>query len=95
MLQQVEASRAIFHKLLDYGHTHMDDKIVMDYFSVSLPDFLVFDVDLQAGNRLHCHYIIGLGHLGLGDTAAAQEHFAAVLQLDANHPGATIHSRLN
>jgi len=59
----------------------------MDYFAVSLPDFLVFDVDLNERNRTHCHYMLGLGYLGLGDQAAAREHFEAVLAADANHLG--------
>ena len=66
----------------------------MDYFAVSLPDFLVFDEDLNERNRIHCHYMLGLGYLGLEDFAAAGAHFDAVLALDANHLGATLHKRL-
>ena len=66
----------------------------MDYFAVSLPDFLVFDVDMNERNRLHCHYMMALGCLGLSDNPAAAKHFEAVLALDASHPGASLHLRL-
>jgi tetratricopeptide (TPR) repeat protein len=93
-LGRLEAAQATFRKLVDYGTQHMNDEIVMDYFAVSLPDFLVFETDLNARNRLQCHYLIGLGYLGLGDMAAAKEHFRNVLNEDASHIGAILHIRL-
>ena len=89
-----EQARAIFQKLVDYGRQHLEDRMKMDYFAVSLPDFLVFDVDLDERNRTHCHYMQGLGYLGLGNRAAAQEHFGAVLAADANHVGVASVQRL-
>ncbi|MCX6080815.1 MAG: DUF5107 domain-containing protein [Chloroflexi bacterium] len=93
-LKRSSEAGVIFGKLLNYGKTHMDDEIEIDYFDVSLPDFLVFDVDLNQRNRLHCHYMLGLGYLGLGNLAMAKEHFDAVLVLDASHLGASLHLRL-
>jgi len=90
----VEA-RQIFHKLVGYGQTHLDDDIKMDYFAVSLPTFLVFDEDLNYRNRIHCHYMQALGLLGLDQTAEAQQQFDQVLKLDPNHQGAIIHRALN
>ena len=49
----------------------------MDYFAVSLPDFLVFEDDLDRRNRIHCHYMMALGYLGLGERGQAETHFAA------------------
>jgi tetratricopeptide (TPR) repeat protein len=90
-LGQPEEARQIFQKLVDYGQMHLEQDVPMDYFAVSLPTFLVFDEDLNQRNRIHCHYIIGLGYLGLGDAAEAQRHFDRVLVLDANHQGALVH----
>ncbi len=87
-------ARAIFQKLADYGREHLDDVVKIDYFAVSLPDFLVFDEDLQRRNRIHCHYMIALGLLGLGQTAEASQHFDRVLELDINHLGAYTHREM-
>ncbi len=81
----------IFNRLIDYGRTHLDEAVTMDYFAVSLPDFLVFDVDLNRRNRLHCHYMMALGYLGLGAYERALEHFQAVLREEPHHLGARIH----
>ena len=56
----------IFQRLIDFGKGHIDDKINIDYFAVSLPDLLVFDADLDLRNNVHCLYLMGLGNLGLG-----------------------------
>jgi tetratricopeptide (TPR) repeat protein len=93
-MDRVDEARAIFGKLVAYGQSHLSDEVKIDYFAVSLPDFLVFEVDLNERNRLHCHYMQGLGYLGLGDSTVAQEHFDAVLTLDVNHLGATLHRRM-
>jgi tetratricopeptide (TPR) repeat protein len=87
-------AQAIFKKLVDYGQAHLDDQVVVDYFAVSLPDFLVFDEDLSWRNRVHCHYMLALGYTGLGEPAAAERHYDEALRLDAGHLGATLHRRL-
>ena len=35
------------------------------------------------------HYLIGLGNLGMGQTAQAREEFQAAVKLNVNHLGAT------
>jgi tetratricopeptide (TPR) repeat protein len=93
-LGRPEEAEAVFRTLLDYGEEHLGDDVQMDYFAVSLPDFLVFDQDLNEGNRIHCRYMMGLGHLGLGDRAAAREHLDRALAMDPNHQGAALHRRM-
>ena len=39
----------------------------------------VFDEELNQGNRMHCHDMIGLGQLGLRNAEQAQLHFDRVL----------------
>ena len=90
-LGQFEVARQIFQKLVDYGTSHLDDDVKLDYFAVSLPSFLVFDEDLNLRNRIHCYYMIGLGQLGLGNIPEAQVYFERVLALDASHQGAAVH----
>ncbi|MDY6268772.1 MAG: DUF5107 domain-containing protein [Selenomonadaceae bacterium] len=77
-----------FHKLIDYGEKHVFDHVVMDYFAVSLPDFLVFEGDLDAANRIHCHFLMALGHAGLGESAAAKADVQAVLKAEPAHAAA-------
>lgn len=90
-LGDVQGAHEIFQKLVDYGQAHLNDEVQMDYFAVSLPTFLVFDEDLNGRSRIHCHYMTGLGELGLGDLDAARTDFNCVLALDANHQGALWH----
>jgi tetratricopeptide (TPR) repeat protein len=88
------AASAIFNKLVEFGEAHVEDNVEVDYFAVSLPDFLVFDVDLKERNRIHCLYMMALGELGLGNSSIALEYFDSILALDACHMGATLHRRL-
>lgn len=85
-----EAKRR-FNKLVDYAEKHLFDDVKIDYFAVSLPDFLVFEDDLNKRNRIHCLYMMGLGLLGLGRTAQAKERLNEALGLETNHQGARIH----
>jgi tetratricopeptide (TPR) repeat protein len=93
-LGQAAEARAIFQKLVGYGQAHVDDEITIDYFAVSLPDFLVFDEDLSWRNRIHCQYMMALGHTGLGQYAQAEAGYAEVLKLNASHLGAALHRQL-
>ncbi|MDD4077730.1 MAG: DUF5107 domain-containing protein, partial [Bacilli bacterium] len=90
-LDRVNEAKARFNKLIDYGENHIFDNKKIDYFAVSLPDFLIFDTDLNKKNVAHCQYLIGLGNLGLGNDEAAKKAFTEVLKLDINHLGALTH----
>lgn len=88
-----EAKRR-FNRLIDYAERSLFEEVKIDYFAVSLPDFLVFDDDLNRRNRIHCLFMLGLGMLGLGKYDKACEHFAEVLRMDSNHQGAILHMAL-
>ena len=90
-LGQPQAAQAIFQKLIDYGSAHMNDIMSIEYFAVSLPDFVASDEDLGDFNRVHCEYLLALGYAGLGNNTQAQTHFDTVLKLNPYHLGATIH----
>jgi tetratricopeptide (TPR) repeat protein len=93
-LGDLERCRSIAQGLVDYGEAQRDTTVTIDYFAVSLPDFLVFDDDMQARHRRHCRYMMGLGYLGLEQPEQAAACFDAVLADDPAHLGATLHSRL-
>lgn len=90
-LGDIKKGHAIFNKLISFGNEHLGDKIKIDYFAVSLPDLLVFDQDLDLKNLIHCHYLIGLGFLGLGETGKGKYHLQKVLENNVNHQQAIIH----
>ena len=93
-LGREEAALARFHKLVVYGEKHLFDTVKIDYFAVSLPELQLFEEDLTRRNQGHCHYLIGLGSYGLGDTARAAASFAETLRIDCAHQGAILHSHL-
>jgi tetratricopeptide (TPR) repeat protein len=83
-----------FETLIEFGRRHLKDEIEIDYFAVSLPEFMIFDDDLNLRNQINCLYLIGLGQLGLRRDSAAQSMFNKVLQLEPAHQGARLHLRL-
>ena len=70
-LLRLDEAHARFRRLVDYSERNRDAVISIDYFAVSLPDFLIFEDDLTRRNRIFCAYLEGLGRLGL---AVSQGH---------------------
>ena len=52
-LGKVSEARSRFYRLIDYGEQHLEDKVKIEYFAVSLSEFLLFDEDYTARNRAH------------------------------------------
>jgi tetratricopeptide (TPR) repeat protein len=86
-LGQEDKARGLFNKLINYSKQHLYDKVVMDYFAVSLPDLLIWEDSLDTKNEIHCKYMLALGYLGLGDKEHALRYLAEVERLDINHQG--------
>ncbi len=87
-LGEEDKARGLFHKLVSYGEKHIFDHITMDYFAVSLPDLLVWNGDLDEANRIHCNYMMALGHYGLHNNQKAISYLDKVLATNINHLGA-------
>ncbi|MFT4007222.1 MAG: DUF5107 domain-containing protein, partial [Lacrimispora sp.] len=64
---------------------HMFDHMKIEYFAVSLPDFLIYEEDLDEKNKAHCSYLIGLGKMGLEDREGARKAFEETIKLDNTH----------
>ncbi|HRQ52334.1 MAG TPA: tetratricopeptide repeat protein, partial [Agriterribacter sp.] len=94
-LNKPQKAAAIFRRLINFGQAHIRDNISIDYFAVSLPGLSVFDANLNALNKVHCYYIMGLGYLGLGKehTEKAAFCFEQALQSDRNHQGVLLHAK--
>lgn len=82
-----------FERLVDFGQSHLHDVPAIDFFAVSLPDFLVFEADLGTKHEVHCRYLLALGRIGLGDWERAEREFDQIVALDRNHLGAIVHRR--
>ncbi|MBQ6321936.1 MAG: tetratricopeptide repeat protein, partial [Lachnospiraceae bacterium] len=92
-LGEHRAACACFNKLIDYGEKHIRDTVRIDYFAVSLPDFLIFEDDLTKRNTAHCYYLMGLGSLGLGDKEKAAGYLNEVKVRDQSHQNAILYSK--
>jgi tetratricopeptide (TPR) repeat protein len=93
-LKRFEEADGRFEKLIAYGEKHINDKIKMDYFAVSLPDLLIWEDDLTFRNRIHCLYLQGLGYLGKTNSGKAIQMLSEAARLDVNHQGVQQHLTL-
>lgn len=93
-LGREEEARSRFNKMITYGEEHLFDRFKMDYFAVSLPDLLIWEDDMDRKNRIHCQYLMALGHLGVGNTTQAEQCFEIAARMDNNHQGVQIHQHL-
>jgi tetratricopeptide (TPR) repeat protein len=85
-------AKAKFELLLTTGRQRLESSSENEKFPTSVPSVMVLKVDQALLTRIEGHYLLGLGHLGLGQNEAAREQFKTVLKLDGNHLGA--HTRL-
>lgn len=88
-------ARAYFNRLVDYGKQHLHEKVVMDYFAVSLPDLQVWDGSLDEMNRIHCLYMLALGYAGLGDKEHSDRYLREAEKMNINHQGIQSFKTLN
>ena len=92
-LNDVREANARFYKLIDFGEKHFYDQTKIEYFAVSLPDFLIFETDYKKKNEAHCNYLIALGNWGLGNTKIAQKYFCEALLLEPSHIQSNLYLR--
>ncbi len=52
---------------------------------------LVWEEDLEVRNKIHCYYLMGLGHLGHQDMEKASEFLGEAYELNVNHQGVQRH----
>lgn len=88
-----EEAKIRFNRLLAYGNEHLNDKVKIDYFAVSLPDLMIWEEDLDVKNKTHCEYLLALGHKGIsGSNEKSSLYFQKVLESDNTHFGANEHN---
>lgn len=84
-LGETEEAHRRFDAFIQYAEDHRDDEVKIEYFAVSLPDFLIFEGDLNKNNRVHCCLMAALGHLGKNEKEQAKQLAVQGLQLNACH----------
>ena len=94
-LGEINKAKSEFNKLISYGEDNIFVKQSIDYFAVSLPDFIVFEEDLDTKNYVHCYFMMGLGHLGLNDSVSAEKYFSKALALHPYHQQLLIHKEFS
>lgn len=87
MLGNFAEARRRFDAFCEYATAHMEDVVKIDYFAVSLPDFLIFEADLNRKNKVHCLYMAALGCLGRQQEEQAAEYARKGLMLEPCHGG--------
>ena len=90
-LGQLQQSQECLERLYRYGKAHLEDVMQPDFFAVSLPDFLIFEDDIQQKNKAHCWYLMGLSALGQGDRIKAKECFERSLSFDPTYQDSQIY----
>jgi tetratricopeptide (TPR) repeat protein len=83
-----DGARGLLYKLRDHGADHLHDDVRIDFFAVSLPDFLVFEEDVKLRNRRFCTYLLALGEWGLGHRSAGTRRMEQLLHEDPGYPEA-------
>lgn len=92
-LGRVREARARFYRLIDYGERHLEDRVKIQYFAVSLPEFLIFDEDYTLRNRAHCYYLMALGNMGLGDGKKAAGYLEEAVKVEPSHMMCRVYGR--
>lgn len=90
-LGRMDDAKIRFDKLIAFGNEHLNEQIKLDYFAVSLPDLLIWEDDLTYRNKIHCHYMLGLGLLGMDEIGKAKNHLMEAAKMDINHQGVQVH----
>lgn len=83
-----------FNELIAYGKKQITEEVKIDYFAVSLPDLLIWEDDLERRNTTHCHYLMGLGEMGLQNKQEALKHLREAANMDNNHQGVKLHLKM-
>lgn len=81
-----------FYKLIRYGEQHLKDEVKIDYFAVSLPDFLIFNDDYTLKNYVHCLYVMALGNIGLNKIDKSKNFLDEAIELEPSHMMCRVYS---
>jgi tetratricopeptide (TPR) repeat protein len=78
-------AQKLLSDLRAFAELQLKAEVKVDYFATSLPNFLLFEDDLQKCKQVECLFLRGRANQGSGRTAAAAEDYRQVLELDRSH----------
>lgn len=81
------AATFTLRQLLESAQKQKQCKVTIDFFATSLPDFLIFEDDLDRRNQVHCEYLMGLALMGLGERSEAENCLRQVREWDVHYQG--------
>jgi len=84
-LERETDAQAVAQELRDFANKQMEIDVKIDYFATSLPNFLLFEDDLQKRNRIDCLFLLALADLAEHKLEQASAQMLEVLALDGNH----------
>lgn len=93
-LGREKEAKSRFYRLIDYGEQHLEDQVKLEYFAVSLPDFLIFDENYTMRNRAHCYYLMALGNIGLGDKKKAADFIKKAEAIEPSHMMCRVYEKM-
>ena len=93
-LGELTKAKACFYRLIDFGERNLEKEVKIEYFAVSLPDFLIYEEDYQKRNQAHCNYLIALGNIGLGNREEALKYLDKTEVLEPSHQMCVIYKNM-
>ena len=87
-LGQADEAEKLLSDLRAFAERQLQCEVKIDYFATSLPNFLLFEDDLQERNAIECLFLRGRASQGQDRAAEAAEDYRQLLALDRNHVGA-------
>jgi tetratricopeptide (TPR) repeat protein len=84
-LGNAQQAHTVLNDVAEYARAQSGFEPGIDYFATSLPNFLLFEDDLAARNRIECTFLNALAHFGLGDAVSAKQKLDEVLAAAPNH----------
>ena len=84
---------AVFQEMKESAQRQMSAPAKVDFFATSLPNFLLFEDDLEKRRQVDNLFVVALAELGLGNSEPALSALRQGIALDCNHLAAQVELR--
>jgi tetratricopeptide (TPR) repeat protein len=87
-LDRADEAKQTLEAMRRFAERQMSAEVKIEYFATSLPNFLLFEDDLQRRNQVDSMFLLALAELGSGNAATASDLLKELLSIDDNHMAA-------